>query len=89
MHGERNYPLAKTRSNWTCRCETVRAMPNICNSLRRICPRFGALAGATRIYLAGVDVAAGDRYGKLALSESGVAQRDRFVIETVRRAAFH
>jgi acetoin utilization deacetylase AcuC-like enzyme len=35
-------------------------------------------------YLAGVDVAAGDRYGKLALSESGVAQRDRFVIETVR-----
>ena len=35
-------------------------------------------------YLAGVDVAAGDRYGKLALTEEGIRQRDRCVIETVR-----
>ena len=35
-------------------------------------------------YLAGVDVAAGDRYGKLALSEEGIRLRDRYVIESVR-----
>jgi Histone deacetylase domain len=35
-------------------------------------------------YLAGVDVAAGDRYGKLALTEEGIRQRDRCVIEAVR-----
>jgi acetoin utilization deacetylase AcuC-like enzyme len=35
-------------------------------------------------YLAGVDVAAGDRYGKLALTEEGIRRRDRHVIETVR-----
>ena len=28
-------------------------------------------------YLAGVDVAAGDRYGKLALTEEGIRRRDR------------
>jgi acetoin utilization deacetylase AcuC-like enzyme len=35
-------------------------------------------------YLAGVDVAAGDRYGKLALTEDGIRERDRLVIESVR-----
>jgi acetoin utilization deacetylase AcuC-like enzyme len=35
-------------------------------------------------YLAGVDVAAGDRYGKLALTEEGIRLRDRWVIEAVR-----
>jgi acetoin utilization deacetylase AcuC-like enzyme len=35
-------------------------------------------------YLAGVDVAAGDRYGKLALSEEGIRLRDRLVINSVR-----
>jgi len=31
-----------------------------------------------------VDVAAGDRYGKLALTEDGIRRRDRLVIEAVR-----
>jgi acetoin utilization deacetylase AcuC-like enzyme len=35
-------------------------------------------------YLAGVDVAAGDRYGKLALTEEGIRLRDQQVIEAVR-----
>ena len=35
-------------------------------------------------YLAGVDVAAGDRYGKLALSEAGIRARDRRVVHSVR-----
>jgi acetoin utilization deacetylase AcuC-like enzyme len=35
-------------------------------------------------YLAGVDVAQGDRFGKLALTEQGIRLRDRRVIEAVR-----
>ena len=35
-------------------------------------------------YLAGVDVAAGDRYGKLSLTEEGIRLRDQLVIESVR-----
>jgi acetoin utilization deacetylase AcuC-like enzyme len=35
-------------------------------------------------YLAGVDPAAGDRYGKLSLTEAGLRSRDRFVVEQVR-----
>jgi acetoin utilization deacetylase AcuC-like enzyme len=35
-------------------------------------------------YLAGVDVAAGDRYGKLALSDEGIRRREQYVIEAVR-----
>jgi acetoin utilization deacetylase AcuC-like enzyme len=35
-------------------------------------------------YLAGVDVAAGDRYGKLALSDEGIRRREQQVIEAVR-----
>jgi acetoin utilization deacetylase AcuC-like enzyme len=31
-----------------------------------------------------VDVAAGDRYGRLALSEDGIRERDRRVIHSVR-----
>jgi acetoin utilization deacetylase AcuC-like enzyme len=35
-------------------------------------------------YIAGVDVAAGDRFGKLAVSEEGIRRRDRKVIDAVR-----
>jgi acetoin utilization deacetylase AcuC-like enzyme len=35
-------------------------------------------------YVAGVDVAAGDRYGKLALSEDGIRRRDEQAIGSVR-----
>ncbi len=38
------------------------------------------------VYLGGVDVMAGDRFGRLALSRDGLARRDRFVCETVRDA---
>ncbi|MGA0027867.1 MAG: histone deacetylase, partial [Steroidobacteraceae bacterium] len=44
-----------------------------------------ALQGADIAFLlAGVDPAAGDRYGRLALTESGLRQRDRLVIEAAR-----
>jgi acetoin utilization deacetylase AcuC-like enzyme len=85
MHGERNYPLAKMRSNLDVPLPDgigdavylEQLAENLPIILERSRPQLA-------FYLAGVDVAAGDRYGKLALSESGIAQRERFVIETVR-----
>ena len=38
------------------------------------------------IYLGGVDVVAGDRFGRLSLTHGGLAARDRRVCETVRDA---
>ena len=34
-------------------------------------------------YLGGIDVMAGDRFGRLSLSESGLQRRDAYVIEQV------
>jgi acetoin utilization deacetylase AcuC-like enzyme len=85
MHGERNYPLAKMRSNLDVPLRDgagdAEYLERLAENLPTVLERSQAQLA---FYLAGVDVAAGDRYGKLALSESGVAQRDRFVIETVR-----
>jgi acetoin utilization deacetylase AcuC-like enzyme len=38
------------------------------------------------VYLGGVDVVAGDRYGRLALSRAGLSARDRHICEAVREA---
>ena len=39
-----------------------------------------------RLIVAGVDVVAGDRYGRLALTEQGLRRRERHVIATLRDA---
>jgi acetoin utilization deacetylase AcuC-like enzyme len=88
MHGERNYPAAKMRSTLDVPLRDgigdaeylEKLAANLPMVLERSAPQIA-------FYLAGVDVVAGDRYGRLALSEEGVAQRDRFVIDSVRRRA--
>ena len=86
MHGERNYPLAKMRSNLDVPLEDgagdARYLDALKSHLRTV---LDAARADIVFYLAGVDVAAGDRYGKLALTEEGIRQRDRWVIEAVRR----
>jgi acetoin utilization deacetylase AcuC-like enzyme len=85
MHGERNYPLAKMRSNLDVPLEDGMGDTDYLDALRRHLPTVLDAADADLVfYLAGVDVAAGDRYGKLALTEEGIRQRDRLVIEAVR-----
>jgi len=85
MHGERNYPLAKMRSNLDVPLKDGVGDVEYLQALRRHLPAVLDAANADMVfYLAGVDVAAGDRYGKLALTEEGIRQRDRWVIETVR-----
>ncbi len=86
MHGERNYPLKKMRSNLDVPLRDGVGDAEYLEELGRHLP--AVLERSTpdiAFYLAGVDVAAGDRYGKLALTEAGIRQRDRFVIDAVRR----
>jgi acetoin utilization deacetylase AcuC-like enzyme len=85
MHGERNYPLAKMRSNLDVPLRDGAGDAEYLDTLQRHLPGVLERSQADlAFYLAGVDVAAGDRYGKLALTEEGIRQRDRCVIETVR-----
>ncbi len=85
MHGERNYPLAKMRSNLDVPLKDGVGDAEYLGALQRHLPRVLDTACADIVfYLAGVDVAAGDRYGKLALTEEGIRRRDQCVIEAVR-----
>jgi acetoin utilization deacetylase AcuC-like enzyme len=85
MHGERNYPLAKMRSNVDVPLKDGTGDAEYLETLQRQLPAVLDSARADMaFYLAGVDVAAGDRYGKLALTEEGIRMRDQRVIEAVR-----
>jgi acetoin utilization deacetylase AcuC-like enzyme len=87
MHGERNYPIAKMRSTVDVALadgtdddayiEALdRHLPEVLGGLGPIAP----LRPDIVFYLAGVDIAVGDRYGKLAVSEDGIRRRDGRVI---------
>jgi acetoin utilization deacetylase AcuC-like enzyme len=85
MHGERNYPSVKMRSDLDVPLRDGMQDAEYLELLQRHLPAALDAAKAELVfYIAGVDVAAGDRYGRLSLSESGVSMRDRQVIETVR-----
>ena len=82
MHGERNYPLAKMRSTLDVPLKDGVGDAEYLDALRRHLPTVLYTAKADIVFfLAGVDVAAGDRYGKLALTEEGIRRRDQAVIE--------
>jgi acetoin utilization deacetylase AcuC-like enzyme len=86
MHGERNYPATKMRSDLDVGLRDGVGDAEYLDSLHRNLPLVLAHAEPDiAFYLAGVDVAAGDRYGRLALSVEGIRTRDAAVIEAVRR----
>jgi acetoin utilization deacetylase AcuC-like enzyme len=86
MHGERNYPVDKMRSDLDVALKDGVGDAEYLDSLQRNLPLVLARSEPDiAFYLAGVDVAAGDRYGRLALSEAGIRARDAVVIETTRR----
>jgi acetoin utilization deacetylase AcuC-like enzyme len=85
MHGERNYPRVKMRSTVDVPLEDGIGDEEYLGQLRRHLPKVLDTAHADIVfYLAGVDVAAGDRFGKLALTEEGIRLRDHAVIHAVR-----
>jgi acetoin utilization deacetylase AcuC-like enzyme len=85
MHGERNYPLAKMRSNVDVPLRDGVGDAEYLETLQRNLPSVLERSEPDlAFFLAGVDVAAGDRYGKLALTEEGIRCRERMVIDAVR-----
>jgi len=87
MHGERNYPALKMRSSLDVGLPDGTTDAGYLAALSSHLPGVIASARADLVfYLAGVDVAAGDRYGRFALSDEGVRLRERYVIEQVRGA---
>ena len=85
MHGERNYPAEKMRSTRDVPLRDGVGEIEYLENLESHLPSVLDEADADiAFYIAGVDVAAGDRYGKLALSEEGIRLRDRRVIDEVR-----
>ncbi|MGE0823430.1 MAG: histone deacetylase [Candidatus Binatia bacterium] len=87
MHSEKNYPARKERSSWDIGLpdgtsdEAYLAL--LAAALPRILDRFSP---DLIFYQAGVDVLAEDRFGTLALTMSGVGERDRIVYAFARQA---
>jgi len=89
MHGENNYPARKERSSWDITLPDgttdERYLDALTQALPHILERF---IPDVILYQAGVDVLAGDRFGKLALTMEGIGERDRLVGEFACGAGF-
>jgi acetoin utilization deacetylase AcuC-like enzyme len=85
MHGERNYPVHKEISDLDVEladgCQDETYLATLAHHLPRIAREFRPDA---MIYLAGADPFEGDRLGRLKLTKTGLATRDRFVLELAR-----
>ena len=87
VHGERNYPFRKEESNLdiglgdgTDDAEYLAVMRS------QVLAAMDAYRPDLLLYLAGVDVLAGDRFGRFGLTLQGVRERNRLILEWARRA---
>ena len=85
MHGEKNFPARKAVSDrdvgLPCGTGDEAYLEHLARELTAV---LGAARAELVFYLAGVDPARGDRYGRMNLSETGLAARDRMVFEGAR-----
>lgn len=85
VHGEKNFPARKTRSSLDLGLPCGTDDQGYLQALAGLLPRaLDESRPELVFYLAGVDAAAGDRYGRLALTPAGLEARDRLVIDRVR-----
>jgi acetoin utilization deacetylase AcuC-like enzyme len=85
MHGERNYPTRKMRSTLDVGLEDGFGDEGYLGLLQQHLEAIlGRFSPDLVFYLAGVDPAQGDRYGRLALSDDGLRRRERSVLGAVR-----
>ena len=87
IHGAKNFPLHKERSDLDVELPDATGDADYLNALEVGLERSLALACADlAIYLAGADPYVGDTLGRLALSQEGLAARDRLVFNQCRAA---
>jgi len=85
LHGERNYPTQKMRSTLDIGLPDGTGDEAYLTVLEAALDKaLGCFEPDVVFYLAGVDPAAGDRYGRLALTEDGLRRRDRRVFGALR-----
>tara|TARA_B100000029_G_scaffold105130_1_gene95736 strand:- start:425 stop:1018 length:594 start_codon:yes stop_codon:yes gene_type:complete len=86
LHGARNFPFKKEHSDLDVPLEDGLDDGGYVSTLEdHLDQALDAAQADLVIYLAGVDVAVGDRFGRLKMTRSGLARRDRLVLETVHR----
>jgi acetoin utilization deacetylase AcuC-like enzyme len=87
IHAARNFPFRKTASDLDIGLEDdvgdVQYLAALENGLKQALTLSSA---DLAIYLAGADPFIGDRLGRLALTKSGLAERDRLVLSRCRSA---
>jgi len=87
MHCRSNFPFRKGRSDLDVDLDAGTGDDAYLAALTSALPRAIARSRPQlAIYLAGADPFHGDRLGRLALTKSGLAARDAFVIDTLRWA---
>lgn len=87
MHGENNYPARKEQSSWDIALPDATSDEQYLDILARALPQIlERFSPELVFYQAGVDVLAGDRFGKLALTMTGVGERDQLASAFARRA---
>nr|WP_034359865.1 histone deacetylase [Deinococcus phoenicis] len=87
IHGERNYPFRKEVSSLDLGLPDGVTDAEYLAVLRgQALPALEAFRPDLLLYLAGVDVLAGDRFGRFALTLDGVRERNRAVLTWARRA---
>jgi len=85
IHADKNFPARKARSTLDVALPDGVGDDEYLQTLERtLAPLIDGFAPDLILYQAGVDPFAGDRLGRLALSEDGLVQRERLVAGLVR-----
>lgn len=87
IHNERIFPARKPPSHRDVALPDGTGDDDYLDALARHLPEvLGEARPDIVFYLAGADVAAGDRFGRMKLTGAGILGRDRFVLNTMRHA---
>ena len=86
MHQQHNYPMWKPRGSLDIGLPDGAHDATYLAELERALPQVMASGPECVFYLAGADPYEDDQLGGLRLTKEGLRQRDRLVIDTVRRA---